>query len=266
MTDESKGPNRYGPILNVLEALESYEHSTWLSVKELAEIIGVDRSTAHRLAAALAGQGWLERDPTSKMYRVGMRLWKVGSLALSGRDVRDYARPHMKRISTLTGESAELGILDGQDVVYIERVEGNEPVRVFASVGARRSTHCVAMGKVLLSELAPKERAHHLSVPLELRTPRTITDLDQFNHHCDEVADRGYALNIGEYHAEAGGIAAAVRDHTGECVAALSVDVPTSRLTPDRIDQLIPIVIEAAHLTSKAWGASQFDDTATAVE
>jgi DNA-binding IclR family transcriptional regulator len=254
MNPERTPVNRYGPLLRALDALEAFEHSTWLTTSELASMVGMDPSSAHRMAAALASRGWLERDPVSKRYRLGVRLWQLGTLALADRDYRSVARPYMQSLVEATDESTELGILDGVHVVYVDRVEGHQPVRVFSRIGTRRPAHTLAMGKALISGLSRENRIRHLSLPLARYTDRTIVDLDRFHVECDEVVERGYALNRGELHIEASGIAAPVLDHRGECVAAVSFDMPSSRMTEERSAYFGPMLVQAASNISRELG------------
>jgi IclR family transcriptional regulator, KDG regulon repressor len=203
--------------------------------------------------------GWLRKDPETKTYRLGIRLWELGCRAIEELEIRRSALPYLRRLVARTGESTDLAVLDGKDVVYIERVDGTREVRAFTKIGLRVPAHAVAMGKVLMAHLTKKERANRLSEPLERFTNRTIRTLAAFDEVCDEVLRRGYALNVGEHNLEAGGLAAPVFDRHGECVAALGVNVPATRLSDRYVQTLAKPLLETAAALSADGGYSGAD-------
>lgn len=251
-----KKVTRYGSSLRkAVQMLDAFEPTVELGASELAVVIGADRSTAFRLAQALTQFGWLRQDPETRRYRPGIRLWELGARAISDVDVRRAAHPYMQHLALSTGESSDLGILESADVVYIERVDGSQWVRVCSRVGMRIPAHAIAMGKVLLAFLPAEDRHARLRHPLQQFTPRTVTREDDLDRQCEKVLTDLYAVNQGEWRSDAGGIAAPVFDRLGRCVAAISIDLPVARITPASIAELAPLVKQAAARASHDSGA-----------
>ncbi|MHB8621080.1 MAG: IclR family transcriptional regulator [Chloroflexota bacterium] len=246
---------RYASSLHKGVALiEVFRTKPWLGASELAIKMGVDRSTSYRLAQALTRMGWLRYDSHSKKYHLGIHLWELGALAIADMDVRQAAIPAMQELVSATGESSDLGILDASSLIYIERVEGSKPVRVHVRIGQRVPAHAIAMGKVLLAHLPAAERARRLPDELPRFTCQTLSSLPALDQACERILRDGYAVNLGEHNLEAGGIAAPVHDRDGECIAAISIDVPTSRLTVDLVDDLVPLLLQATARASANLG------------
>lgn len=251
----SAGDRRYtGALEKVAAMLDVLAAEPGLGASDLAGRLEIDRSTAYRLAQALTRLGWLHLDAVTKSYRLGIRLWELGAHAIADLDVRRVALPYMQAIAITTGESCDLAILDGGSIVYIEVVEGTHEVRAFTQLGQRVPAHAVAMGKALMAHLAPEERARRLPNPLQRFTPLTVGTLEDFNRRCDDVLRLGYATNLGEHNPEAGGMAVPILDRTGRCIAAIGINVPALRMTPDNIQALAPILCQAGREISTELG------------
>lgn len=176
-------------------------------------------------------------------------------MAIADTDVRRAARPHMQHLAATTGESSDLAILDAGDAVFIDHVEGHHGVRVFSRVGMRVPAHAIAMGKVLLAFLSVDERHRRLAQQLTRHTAKTVTRMDELDAQCDKVRSDLYAVNRGEWRLDAGGIAAPVFDRLACCVAAMSIDLPVSRINGATIADLAPLIKQAAARTSYDSGA-----------
>ncbi|MEX1157031.1 MAG: IclR family transcriptional regulator [Chloroflexota bacterium] len=247
-------PRYSGALPKAAQVFAALERETWVSASELATWLGVDRSTAYRLAQAMTRLGWLQQDPDTKRYRLGMRLWELGARAISNLDVRSIALPHMREVVRRTGESCDLAILDGGDIVYIEKVDGTREVRAYTAIGQRVPAHAVAMGKAMLSYVTPAERRRRLPRTLVRFSPATVGRFDELDRQCDEVIRRGYAVNIGEHNPEAGGLAVPIRDSRGECIAAVGINVPAIRMTLQNVAKLAPDLLAAAESISREVG------------
>ena len=243
-----------GALLKVAGVFDALESETWLSASDLAQRIGVDRSTAYRLAQAMTRLGWLRQGPDRKTYRLGLRLWELGARAIADLEVRAIAVPHMREVVEATGESCDLAILDGSDIVYIEKIDGTHEVRAYTQIGQRVPAHAVAMGKALMSCLDPSERARRLPPTLLRYTPLTADSLEEFNRRCDEVGRLGYAINVGEYNPEAGGLAVPIKDWRGQCIAAVGINVPTVRMTDENVVALAPVLLAAGKAIAHECG------------
>jgi hypothetical protein len=164
-----EGRSLVGRIASIMDAFDG--DSAVLTLVELSRLSGLPKSTAHRLAEQLRELGWLERD--YRGYRVGIRLFELGGLAVGHSQLREAALPHLHALATRTGHAVQLGVLCGEEVVYLERIVVG-PYRLPTRPGARMPAYCTGLGKAMLAfdELAA-ERV--LQSELPSRTPHTIT-------------------------------------------------------------------------------------------
>jgi IclR family pca regulon transcriptional regulator len=135
-----------------------------LGISELGRQLGLNRSTTHRYVATLAGLGYLLQDPVTRKYRLGPRVLDLGFSAINSMELREIATPHLQELSDATGHTVNMAILDGDDIVYIERVRCSQPgqreIDLNLHVGSRLPAYCTSMGKVLLAHLPDAERAN----------------------------------------------------------------------------------------------------------
>jgi IclR family KDG regulon transcriptional repressor len=201
-----------------------------LGVSELASRLGVGKSTVHRLLGTLKQEGFVQQNPRTGRYALGLRLLDLGAQAAARLDLRESAAPFLDDLRNRTGETTHIAVLDGAEVVYVERRESPRTLRLFGQVGRRNAAHCTSTGKVLLAHL-PARRLEALleTMPLEPRTPSTITDRQQLREELAKVRTLGYATNVNESEIGIASIAAPIRDATGEVVAAISVAGPLPR-------------------------------------
>ncbi|BAL22982.1 IclR family transcriptional regulator [Azoarcus sp. KH32C] len=220
-------------------------------LKQIALETGLHPSTAHRILGAMAQSGFVERGDGGT-YRLGIRLLELGSLVKSRISLRETAMPAMLKLHAATGESVNLGIRDGDEIVYVERTSsGRSAVRVVHIVGARAPLHTTATGKLFLAELGQDRiRDYARRTGLPGSTPASITEIAALEKELDKVRRHSVAFDLDEVENGVRCIAAAVRDDSGELIAGLSVSTPSERFNPDRA----PLVREAADEISRALG------------
>ncbi len=226
-------------------------------ISELARRLGWTKSMVHRQASTLQGLGYLEQDPGNGRYRLGLKLFALGSLVVRQRELRDQAIPVLETLMERCQETTHLALLDeGRgDVVYVHKVEPPQAIRLYTEVGAHHPAYCAATGKVLLAYLSDERLRRALAAqPLRRHTPRTIADPDALRAHLAQVRAQGYALDDEEYREGVRGVAAPVRDHRGQVVAAVNAGGPTSRLTDAAIQALVPHVEQAGAEISRRLG------------
>jgi DNA-binding IclR family transcriptional regulator len=228
-TVETKNPiqviERMMKLLDVL----SYYHDP-VSLKQLALETGLHPSTAHRILAAMSVSGFVERaDPGT--YRLGIRLLELGNVVKSRINIRDSAMPQMQVLHERIGESVNLGVRQGDEIVYVERTSsGRSSVRVVHLVGARAPLHVTAAGKLYLAENSRDElREYARRTGLPGLTATSITSLPALEKELDRVRRHGVAYDNEEVEQGLRCVAAPVRDDTGELVAGLSVSAPAER-------------------------------------
>jgi DNA-binding IclR family transcriptional regulator len=238
-----------GRVLAVLGAFGA-EHRH-LTLTQLSRRTGLPMATTHRLAAELTGWGALERDSRGR-YRIGLRLWEVGSLAPRGLGLREAALPFLEDLYEATHENVQLAVLDGTEVVYLERIPGRHSVGVLTRVGGRWPAHITGVGLALLAHASHEVQERYLAGPLARYTDRTITDPARLRRELAEVRRAGYAVSDGQVTVDALSVAAPVFGSGDEVVAALSIVVRSDTVAPSA---LAPAVRTAARGISRALGA-----------
>ncbi|MFC7343418.1 IclR family transcriptional regulator [Saccharopolyspora griseoalba] len=196
------------------------------TLDELAERLGVHKTTAMRLLRTLEAGRFVRREDVHR-YRIGSALFDLAHRALEDLDARDVARPHLRRLGERSGHTVHLAMLDEDQVVYIDKVDSVHPVRMYSRIGRRAPVHCTAVGKVLVADLPATGRqrlAQRIGYPK--LTDRTIDSPERFRAELERVARQGYAVDRSEHEDFTHCVAAPVRDHRGEAVAALSMSVP----------------------------------------
>jgi DNA-binding IclR family transcriptional regulator len=254
-TDAGKG--LIGSLLHGLQILDMFERERpEIGIGEMAEQLGLHRSTTSRLAATLAAAGYLQLAGEPGRYRLSGRLTALGELAAAEADVRRTALPYLQNLVQELGETGHLGILEGTEAVTIGVVDGWQTVRMHSWVGKRSPAHCSSMGKALLAGLSPAEfAARYPGHRLEARTDRTITDTRELTRHLAEVRDRGYAVDRQELEPHLCCVAGPVFDRTGTVVASISVSGPDSRIDDTTIPGIAVAVCRTAAQISARLGA-----------
>jgi IclR family transcriptional regulator, acetate operon repressor len=223
----------YQSAERVLALLKSFDDSrVELGVADIARALDVHKSTASRLAAALERTGFLTR--VGRRYRLGVEIIRLGTLALRSFDLVATMQPAMEKLSQRTGETVNLAVPDGGDVLNVAEVPSTYILSSAGGwIGRRTRPHAVANGKVLLAYGA-------LSPPkaLERYTPQTITSLDALAAELASVRRDGYATAVAELEEGLIAVAAPVFDPAGSCVAALSITGPEYRMLPETLEQL----------------------------
>jgi DNA-binding IclR family transcriptional regulator len=222
-----------------------------LTLSEIARRARLPLTTTHRLVAELRRAGALERDVDGS-YRIGLRLWEIASLAPRGVPLREAALPFLEDLYEVTHENAQLGVREGHDVVYIERIAGRRAVGVLTRVGGRFPLHASGIGLVLLAHAPETVQREVLEGPLERFTDYTVTDPARLERMLAQVRRDGVAISDRQVTDDAMSVAAPVTDATGEVIAALSVVAKAGNAVAAR---LAPVVRAAALGTSRTLSA-----------
>jgi DNA-binding IclR family transcriptional regulator len=243
------GVTAIGKALGILDAFGA--DTAQLSLSDLAARSGLPVSTAHRLVGELVGWGALERGSDGR-YTLGLRLWELGALAPRALGLRQCAMPVLEDLYEATHENVQLCVLEGLEVVFIERISGRQAIGVISRVGGRLPAHVTSGGQVMLAFAPPAVRRKALAGPLPAYTNRTITDPDRLRAALAEVRRSGFVVCDGHVTLDALAVAAPVRGADDTVVAAVSVVVPS---VPGADGPLIPAVVAAARGISRSLGA-----------
>lgn len=240
--------------LRVLETLGRDGADRGLTLTELGRLLGMHRTTLFRFLATLRARGYVERDPGTDRYRLGLEVLSLASSLLDGLDVRRLARPVLVALSDATRELVHLAVFDQGYVVTIERIEGKEPLSLQTGIGARRPAYCTASGKAILAWLAADDVDRVVAAGMPAVMPRTITSAAALAAELAEVRARGYAVDDEERIAGVRCVAAPVFDHERGVVAAVSIAAPLVRMSWERVRQLGEEVRVAADAVSRRLG------------
>jgi len=218
-------------VLKAGQVLRMFDNKSpeW-GVSEVAQTLHLPKSSAHALLSSLAEIGLLQR-ATNGRYRLGWRLFALGRLMLETAEFRAEARAVMEELVRQYRETVQLGVLEHNIVVYLDRLEGTHAVRAdLTGLGAANYAHCTAIGKALLAGLPWTEVKRILEkYGMPRLTAHTITDLVQLEAELENARRQGYAYNFEEAHEDLCGVGVPILDYTGTVIAAISMAVPTSR-------------------------------------
>jgi IclR family acetate operon transcriptional repressor len=213
-----------------------------LALTELAELSGLPMPTIYRLMRTLVNRGYVRQEP-SKRYTLGPRLIRLGETA--GRLLGSWARPSLARLVDEVGETANMAVLEGDQVVYVEQVPSRHSMRMFTEVGRRVNPHCTGVGKALLAQI-PEATAREIigRTGLPAHTPHTITDPAVLMAELAKIRQRGYAVDDGEQ--ELGVRCVAVPVLGAPALSAISISGPQGRLPQEMINDVVPIMLRVA--------------------
>jgi DNA-binding IclR family transcriptional regulator len=223
-------------------------------VTEVARELGVHKSTASRLLAALDRRELVTQDAARGRYRLGVGLVRLAGAAGRGLDLVQESRPVCRALAQEVGETVNLAILSGRDALYLDQVAGPAALSPHNWAGQRIPLHATSDGKVLLAYLPEAELAECLAPPLARFTEHTITGAADFARLLDEVRRRGYATAVDELEAGLTAVAAPVRNAEGTVVASISASGPSFRIPADRIPALVASVRRATAEVSRRLG------------
>lgn len=228
-----------------------------MTATELADKVGLAKPTLFRLLQVLEEGGFVARDPGEGGYRLGVSALDVGRVYLSSIRVPALAQPLLDQLASQTAETATLGVLQLDDVLVIGVAPGPQELAVNVMVGTRYEPHCTAMGKVLLASLPSDVRQRVLRrIGLAARTQRTVTAEETLIRELDEVATRGLAVEEDEREVGVYSLAAPVRDHTSDVVAALAMTAPSYRAASNGTSGHAELLVAAAAELSRRIGGS----------
>lgn len=228
-----------------------------LNLAQLAESLALPKATVHRLATRLEEDGMLARDPATRQFTMGPRLNRLAADTLSAAARRAPRHAVLEALARETGETCNLGMLDGNGVVYLDRVETQWPLRLDLSVGSRVPLHCTAMGKLFLAHMPKRSREKlYEAAPLERFTERTIADPQRMEEELATIRRERVSINDQEYMVGLVGMAVPVSDpeDAGRFTAAMAIHAPEPRLDARNIRKYLPALNDAAGRLGRLLG------------
>jgi IclR family transcriptional regulator, KDG regulon repressor len=226
-----------------------------LSVSEIGAKTALHRSTAHRILMALEYNDLIQQNPATGKYRLGIKLFRLGHQAVSHLDLREICRPFLTRIMNETKETVHLAVLDDNQVLYLDKVEGPHALRMPSRVGRHIPTYCTSLGKAMLSCLDEQEVKRILGKQaFTTYTANTIKNVEQLLADARAVRKRGYAVDNEEIEIGLRCVGAPIKDYTGAMVGAISVAAPSARLSSQKIATVGRLVVTTAEEISEKLG------------
>jgi DNA-binding IclR family transcriptional regulator len=260
MTFENRTPKRppakitsLNRGLKILDVLAGEKEG--LGVTEISRRVMADKGLVHRTLSLLVSHDYVEQDPISKKYVLGLKVMELAGKRLRSIDLFSTAKPVLKEVVRQTGEIVVLAVMIGDVLAYLDKEEGPQAVHIFSGLGQPVPLHSTASGKIILAYL-PEDEVTRLfrEKGLPAFTDRTITDFMQLKAELAEVRVRGYATDDQETHAGVRCVAAAIRNHRGSIVASLSISGPSQRVTDENITVFADLAMSAASRISARLG------------
>lgn len=215
------------------------DQSPELGVTEVSRRLDLHKSTVYRLLSAFEDEGLIARNPDNGRYRLGPELIVLGELVLRHTDVRRVALPFLRDLAEDTGETVDLEILSGPNVITIEEIAGRHVVTAAGAIGRPWAAHATSTGKVLLADLPPARRGQILRRQLRRFTSNTVTDPAMVMRELERVERAGYAVSSSELEEHLVAVAAPIRGRHGQSVAAVSLSGPDTRFNRSALPALI---------------------------
>ena len=227
-----------------------------LSLSDVVYRTGLNKTTVKRLIANLTTRGYLQQDPQTRKYQLGMRLFELGGVVFSSFSLHRAAAYPMTELQNRTGATVLLGVKMEDQLVYVDKREGDGMIRISSDIGWRRPLHYGMLGMVLMASLETKEILQILKrYPLEAHTPFSITDVDAFSLRLEEIRMQGYAVEKEEAVEGLTGIAAPIKNYSRQVVAALGVAMPAGRRNlNENLSGIVKLVKHACDSTSSELG------------
>lgn len=242
--------------LQLFEVFRTNYDKDEFGVTELSKTLGLHKNNVFRLLATLSACGYIEQNPFTENYRLGIGIFNLGQKFITKLGFLRLARPFMEKIVQEIGESVYIGILREGNVIYLDLVEADHPVRIVSRVGKDVPAYCTSIGKVQLAYSSEDEiNKMYMGARLKKYTDFTITSLPELKKHLKEVSVNDYAVDNQEFERDVRCIAVPIKDYLRTPVAAISVAGPCYRMPDDRLlDEILPIARKYSREISKRLG------------
>lgn len=255
-SQRKRGTYRLESTERVMRVLDAFvEGNPSLRLTDLSERCEIAKSQLLKIASTLEAGAYLQRDPETKRYRLGTKLFHLGMAVHHSMDLRRIARPHLQRLVEETQETARLIVPHPSGPVCIDLVESPKGIRVFAELGAKMPWNAGTSPKVILAYLPADERERILTRhPFKRYTARTVVDADRLRREVLSIQGRDYYYCDGDLDEDAFGVSAPIFDHTHRIVGAVNVSGPSSRVSKTEVDRFIQLVRAAGAAISGELG------------
>lgn len=248
-------PDVVSSVLKVFGIVEALSEQKEIGVTELAQRLMMSKSTIYRFLQTMKGLGIVDQEGETDKYRLTLKLFELSARALEYVDLIDLANREMEAISKETGETLHLGTLDGNEIVYLHKIDSTYNLRMYSRVGRRNPSYSTAIGKVLLSTLSD-EKVEELLKNVEFipHTSNTLKNVNELVQELSAVRQQYYAEDKEEQEVGLRCIAAPIYDRFGCTIAAISISIPSVRFEQERFPHLVALLHRAAKNVSQKLG------------
>ncbi len=238
--------------LDIIEQLATSEAG--LSITELSRRTDLPKSTVYRILSTFSSRHYIEKDEQTNMYVLGYKFIEIASVYLNKIVLKTEAVPFMHNLASTFSCVSYLGVLENNEVMYLERIEQFNSIRLYSQIGKREPLYCTALGKVLLSQLPPEEAEKiGRSLSYQKRTSKTITNYGELAREVEQARVDGYAIDHGEHVENSQCVAVPIFDFTRKAIAAMSI-TRTDLLKNYKLDLILVKLREAAEQLSLRMG------------
>ncbi|MET3698577.1 IclR family transcriptional regulator [Bacillus oleivorans] len=240
--------------LHILELLKN--NPKGLGVTEISKSLDVAKSTAHRLLMSLEGYGYVQKFGKDASYRLGLKFIEMNQVVVENLNVVEIARPYLEKLSADTGEIVHLVMLDGYEIVYIDKVDNNSTIRIYSQIGRRAQLHCTGVGKAILAHFDKASITRFIeNNDFRSYTQNTIIDGQALLSELEKIRLDEISFDNEEHEAGIQCVAAPIKDHRNHVQYAISVTGPLTRMTKEKLETCIPKLRETAQNISKQLGS-----------
>jgi DNA-binding IclR family transcriptional regulator len=250
MTDVVQSVDRSLDILEILS-----QNINGMGLTEIGVKIGLHKSTVHRLLGTLIYKGYVVQDMDSNKYKITLKLYELGVRKIASSSILEVSKPHTKALMKSLNEVVHLVIRDKNDIIYIDKVEADNTIRMASTIGRRSPLYCTSVGKSMMAYMTNVEiKDIWENSKIKKLTENTITDYNEFLEELEKIRNKGYAEDDEENELGVRCIGAPIFNHNGEIEGAISISGPTIRVTKDKVEVFAEKVKKYANLISKELG------------
>lgn len=245
-------------LVRAIKLLDCFEDNPELSLLDLVEISGMPKTTVYRLVDSLEETGLIVKTKYTShdvKYKLGMKLLELGKLVSGQMEYRKIALPYMSAINIKLNESVHLAIVEGDEAVYVEKMDSNRPIRLVIKVGGRAPLYAGSASKVLLANLNENKRQDYFKkLELKKMAVNTIVNMEELQDELKKIRKSGYAFSREEIYSDTVGFSCPIKDSSGETIAAIGVSIPKKEYKEEKENQILNEIINAANQISKDLG------------
>jgi DNA-binding IclR family transcriptional regulator len=227
-----------------------------MKLTEISEELDINKCTLHGIISTLKFHGFVDQDEQTQKYRLGLYLIELGDITNKSLDIIRITTPIIEDVCNKLQETVHIGCLDGMDVVYVNKVESKQSMRIFTSIGSRKPAYCTGLGKAMLAYLDEDKLNDLIPESLVRYTNNTITDRQKLIENLKDIQKKGYAFDNEEVVEGLTCVAAPIFNHNGKAIYSMSISGPTIRMTEEKINKSIELIKEAAEMISAKIGYS----------